>query len=108
MPAGAVHDEPVLVDSAVQASLLAPSAERPERLVFCNPAPPTARLRLTLRGSDDGGRTWPHSRLLVAGRVGYSDLVALDGGAVGVLYEAGPRGTVRFLHVPAEELPRAS
>ena len=55
-----------------------------------------------------GGRTWPHSRLLVAGRVGYSDLVALDGGAVGVLYEAGPPGTVRFLRVPVEELPLAS
>jgi len=44
----------------------------------------------------------------VARRVGYSGLIALDGGAVGVPYEAGPSGTVRCLHVAVEELPLAS
>jgi len=105
---GPIRDEPVLVDSAVQASLLAPLHTHPDRLLFCNPAHPGARLRLTLRGSDDGGRSWPHARLLVAGRVGYSDMVALEGDAVGVLYEAGHAGTIRFLRVRAGELPGAA
>jgi len=105
---GPVRDEPTLIDSAVQASLLAPSDACPDRLLFCHPAHATARLRLTLRGSDDGGRSWPHARLLVAGRVGYSDLVALDDGAVGVLYEAGAAGAIRFLRVAAHDLPGAA
>ncbi len=105
---GPVHDEPTLIDSAVQGSLLAPSDACPDRLLFCHPAHATARLRLTLRGSDDGGRSWPHARLLVAGRVGYSDLVALDDGDVGVLYEAGVAGAIRFLRVAAEALPGAA
>ncbi len=105
---GPIRDELVLVDSAVQASMLAPLHSHPDRLLFCNPAHPAARLRLTLRGSDDGGRSWPHARLLVAGRVGYSDMVALKGDAVGVLYEAGHAGTIRFLRVRAGELPGAA
>jgi sialidase-1 len=97
----AVRDDVALVDSAVQASLLATEAGR--RLAFCNPAHRTARIRLTLRESDDGGATWPRARLLVAGPSGYSDLAPLPGGGLGVLYEAGHDGHVAFLRVPEWE-----
>lgn len=59
----------------------------------------TARVRLTLRESRDGGFTWPGSRLLVAGAAGYSDLVDLEGGAIGVLFEEGGDGRVGYLCV---------
>jgi len=105
---GPIRDVPDLIDSGVQASLLAPSDARPERLLFCHPAHPAARLRLTLRASPDGGRTWPRARLLVAGRAGYSDLVALEAGAIGVLYEAGAAGAIHFLRVGEGGSPGAS
>ncbi len=98
---GAVRDDAALVDSGVQASLLA--TEEGKRLAFCNPAHPTARTRLTLRESDDGGATWPRARLLVAGPAGYSDLVQGSDGMLGVLYEAGHDGRVSFLRVPERE-----
>ncbi len=96
---GPIEDAEALVDSAVQASLLAPCVERPHRLLFCNPAHPSARMRLTLRTSDDAGDSWPHARLLLAGRVGYSDLAPVDAGTVGVLFEHGPDGTIAFVRV---------
>jgi len=97
---GPVRADRALVDSGVQASLLwRPSDEPQGRLAFCNPAHPTARVRLTLRESRDGGATWPASRLLVAGAAGYSDLVELGDGAVGVLFEDGGDGRIAFLRV---------
>jgi sialidase-1 len=97
---GPVRADPALVDSGVQGSLLWLPGDGPHgRLLFCNPAHPTARVRLTLRESRDGGATWPGSRLLVAGAAGYSDLVDLGGGAVGALFEHGGDGQVGFLRV---------
>ena len=98
---GPVCSDPALVEPAVQASLLwlpEPGAEQ-GRLLFCNPAHPTTRVRLTLRESRDGGATWPASRLLVAGAAGYSDLVPLADGGVGVAFEDGRDGRVSFLAV---------
>jgi sialidase-1 len=99
---GPVRTERQLVDSGVQAGLLAtpPTAAAPAGGLWCSfPAHPTARVALTLRGSLDGGATWPLERLLVAGRVGYSDLVALPDG-IGVLYEDGADGALSFVAVP--------
>jgi sialidase-1 len=68
------------------------------RILFANPAvenrkggyrEDTRRL-LTVRISDDGGRTWPHARLLDEGRSGYSDLGSLPDGTILCLYENGP------------------
>jgi len=97
---GPVFDDAALPDSGVQASLLRVDAAGQERLAFCNPAHPSARLQLTLRCSVDGGRSWPGATHLVAGRVGYSDLVDLGAGRVGVLYEHGLDGAIDFVAVP--------
>ena len=47
------------------------------------------RLRrdLALNVSADGGETWPAYSVVAAGRAGYSDLVALPSGRVGILME---------------------
>jgi sialidase-1 len=47
------------------------------------------RLNLTVRMSDDGGRTWPVSRSLEPGPSGYSDLAVLPDGTVLCLFERG-------------------
>ena len=47
------------------------------------------RRRFTIRLSDDGGRTWPHSRMLHEGPAGYSDLATLPDGRILCLFENG-------------------
>ncbi|BDC48706.1 sialidase [Bryobacterales bacterium F-183] len=76
-----------LIEPVCQASLI---AYRKKWLVFSNPAS-TKRERLTVRRSDDGGKTWGWSRVLHEGPAAYSSLVELRKGEVGVLYERGDR-----------------
>jgi sialidase-1 len=46
---------------------------------------------MTVRLSEDAGKTWPISRELHAGPSAYSCLVELPDGNVGCLYEAGEK-----------------
>jgi sialidase-1 len=85
-------DDPALVESVCQASLIAalpgagPLAGK-YVLIFSNPAVPKGRNHLTVRLSVDEGKTWSHSRLVCEGSSAYSSLAALSGGEVGLLYE---------------------
>lgn len=49
----------------------------------------TARTHLTLKGSEDGGKTWAAGYTIWDGPSAYSDMVMLDDNYVGVLYENG-------------------
>ena len=62
-----------------------------ERVLFSNPAHPTIRRNLTVRMSDDGGRTWPVARVVYPGWTAYSCLTVLPDGTIGVLYESGAK-----------------
>jgi sialidase-1 len=83
----------VLVEPACQASLIG-VADRssPDRvqLLFSNPAS-SKRERLTIRRSDDGGKTWPAAGLLDAGPSAYSCLTILPDQTIGCLYERGEK-----------------
>ena len=108
---GAVRHDETLIDSGVQASLVRlPSGDPPlggdERLVFANPAHPSARLRLTLRLSRDGGRSWPVHRLIDPGPSAYSDLVVIDRANLGLVYERGNSGGIAFVAVGLDWLAR--
>ena len=83
-----------LIEPGCQASLI----RHRKWLLFSNPAS-EKRIRMTVRASEDGGRTWPHSKLLHEGPSAYSSLAALRDGFVGCLYERGdsrPYETVVF------------
>src|SRR6476620_4325581 len=85
-------DDPALVESVCQASLIRYSWLTEKKnssgiLVFSNPAVPKGRNHLTVRLSDDDGKTWPHSRLICEGSSAYSSLAALPTGEIGLLYE---------------------
>jgi len=90
--------EPVCMASLIRAD--APGEAPTGRLVFANPAnlekdfapasgPARARKNLTVRLSEDDGRTWSHSRVLEPGPAGYSDLAVLPDGTILCLYECG-------------------
>ena len=81
-----------LVEPVCQGVLLARSYRggAARRIYFCNPAS-RRRERLTLRRSDDAGRTWNTCTVLTEGPAAYSDMTLLRGGGVGVLYETGAK-----------------
>jgi sialidase-1 len=75
-----------LIEPVCHASLIAVSPAG--RLLFSNPAA-TTRTRMTVRQSNDDGRSWAVSKLLYDGPSAYSSLAVLHGGAIGLLYERG-------------------
>jgi len=84
------HAQAALPDPKCQASLLRLPAADPlqkDRLVLAHAADPKSRKRLTVRFSDDEGRTWPLSRLVYEGGSAYSALTQLTSGEIGVLVE---------------------
>lgn len=86
-----------LIEPGCQASLVSQPG-RCRLLLFSNPAN-VKRVQMTVRASLDGGRTWPHARLLHAGPAAYSSLAFLRDGSVGCLYERGesePYETITF------------
>ena len=60
-------------------------------LLFSNPAHAGTgkRLDMTVRMSEDEGKTWPASKLLWAGPAAYSCLATLPDGGIACLFEAG-------------------
>jgi sialidase-1 len=90
----AVRHDPALVEPVCQASLLRYTTPPPDdrnRLLFANPAhaEPGQRRDLTVRMSEDEGKTWPVSRVLWPGPAAYSCLAVLPDGAIACLFEAG-------------------
>jgi sialidase-1 len=101
------EEDPVLVEPVCQASLI--RVEGPggkARLLFSNPAS-LKREKLTVRVSDDDGRTWPRERLLYDGPAAYSCLAVLPGGRIGCFYERGVKNyseTITLARFPLEWL----
>ena len=74
------------------------SDEDQNRLLFSNPSPPISpergqRIRMTVRLSYDEGKTWPVGKLVHDGPSAYSCLARLPDGRIGILYEAGEKGS---------------
>lgn len=73
-----------------------------------NPLGGWKRQNITVRLSEDDGKTWPHKRVIEPGVSGYSDLAVGPSGAVYCVYENGTptdRGThVKYLTVARFDL----
>lgn len=74
------------------------------RLLFSNPNDPRQRVALTIRSSDDGGRTWSDGRQLATGECMYSCLSVLNDGRVGILFEVD--GRLDFARFPLSWLDK--
>lgn len=61
---------------------------KPDHLIFSNPAT-GGRNGMTIRISEDGGKTWPFSKLILESSSAYSDLVITADDHIGILYEGG-------------------
>lgn len=60
-----------------------------DHLLFLNPASTKHRENLTLRQSLDGGLIWDEGIVIEPGNAAYSDIVVLNNGDIGILYERG-------------------
>jgi sialidase-1 len=99
-------EEPQITTPVVQNSALRMKAGGRDVIVYACPGHPTKRQDLMILASFDEGKTWPAEMLLHEGPAAYSDLVALDDGRVGVLYEAGEKlyGEIAFEIVHVERV----
>jgi sialidase-1 len=69
------------------------------RLLLSTPVDPAVRRELTIFVSQDSGVSWRPAQVVHEGMAGYSDLVLLSDGSVGIFYEAGETSsfaTLRF------------
>lgn len=79
-----------LTEPRCQASIIRHAAAGGENLIlFSNPATAKQRSHMTIKASRDDGESWYAGWLINAGLSGYSCLVSLRGGDVGILYETG-------------------
>lgn len=96
----ATYYDPALPDPAAEGSLLAlgRAVDGKAILAFCNDADATRRTHLSLRISFDGGRTWRERHVVDArsAHTGYSDIVELGPGTIGVLYERDDASQIAF------------
>jgi sialidase-1 len=85
--------EPQIVSPVVQNSLMRYSATdqgaKEDLLIYSGPGQPKNRRDLTILTSRDEGQTWGQRTVLHEGPTAYSDLIKLDAGRVGVLFEGG-------------------
>lgn len=62
---------------------------KPKRLIHANPGTSSGRKKMTLRISEDSGKTWKRSKLIHRSSSAYSDIALTSAGDVAVLYEGG-------------------
>jgi len=62
---------------------------KPNRLIHSNPGTSKGRSNMTIRISEDGGKTWPNSKIIHSGSSAYSDLTITSNKQLAILYEGG-------------------
>jgi sialidase-1 len=85
------HDQ-ALIEPVCQASLVSYRCrdnDNKNLLIFSNPANTSGRSKLTIRLSNDNGKTWPLTKKLHAGSAAYSSLAILPNGDIACFYESG-------------------
>lgn len=88
---GDIYGDKELIEPICQASLLRYSTRGREDniMLFLNPSHEKLRVNMTLKVSEDLGKSWVYSKVLYSGPSAYSDMTKLKDGRVGCLFEAG-------------------
>jgi sialidase-1 len=111
-PAPEILDPPVVQCSLLRAASTL-DGDDADVILFAGPDEngPTGKGRsdLRIRFSTDETRTWQDGPLIHVGPAAYTDMVRLDDGKIGILFEAGeptkgPYDSIRFVSVPLNEI----
>ena len=95
-----------LLCSICQASVLSVRRQdAADLLLFSNPNS-QRRERMTVRASQDGGRTWNKGLEIYSGSAAYSDLVQIDKDSVGLLFERGLYASITFVRLKPSSIVR--
>ena len=88
---GNIYPDTALIEPICQGSILnlKKDISKSGEILFLNPGSETSRSNMTLRLSNDDGKTRLYSKVLYHGPSAYSDLVQLPHNKIGCLYEAG-------------------
>jgi sialidase-1 len=85
---GPGHHDKALIDPGCNAGITSEYRGKRQLIIFSNAAS-TTRRNLTVKISEDEGRTWPIARVINPGTSAYSTVIPLRDGSIGVLYERG-------------------
>lgn len=105
-----VRDE-ALIEPTCQASLIRfawPSDTEKSVLLFANPASKSKRERMTVRLSEDEGRTWNAGLVVDPAASGYSCLTRLNATQAGLLYERDTYQHLTFVPLKLDDIRRSS
>lgn len=92
---GETFDKPFFVKGLIEpvcnASIIdySPAGRKTGKILFSNPEHISKRVNMTVRMSQDGGKTWERICTLTEGPTAYSDMCVLEDGDLAVYYEAG-------------------
>lgn len=78
-----------LIDPVCMASILRLGPPEKKQILFANPNDAKQRKNLTLRLSEDDGKTWPANAIIDSGTSGYCDLALGADGTILCIYERG-------------------
>lgn len=84
----ALEQAPALTDPVCQGSITSGETGNGFGVFFSNAAN-TVRNSMTIKMSTDNGISWTKKKVVFTGPAAYSDLVVLEAGQLGLLYEAG-------------------
>lgn len=82
-----IQPDTSLIEPICQASLI--FNDENQTLYFLNPASFDSRVNMTLKASEDFGKTWETIKVLNSGASAYSDLTLINKNTLGCLFEAG-------------------
>jgi sialidase-1 len=80
-------------------------------ILFANPADAEKRVNMTVRVSEDEGKSWAGALTLYPGPSAYSDLAQLADGRAACLYECGERNAyerIRLVRFQVGDIPRTA
>lgn len=88
---GPIEYDTALIEPICQASLIGLDSGPPNTLIFSNPADEKERIRMTVKISKNGGKSWDREYLVYEGPSAYSCLCQVNESEVGLLFECGTK-----------------